>query len=385
MKNILKTFAIILVTVVTTQGQAIVNDPINGALNKVLDMLNPKLLKQVEQVKKAKEQLREQVAITTASETTANAEMAEIDYQSNVSKFATNFAVSGLKINDLEQKNIALYNYNVSLLGQLPANQPNQLKYYAHILTGVEKTLKNYQKQGELLGYKKSGSISDLGDTFGDSSGGLTGESSNAEEQKFVDAKQKADDIAKQYSDKVGDLNAVYQKLLKAVEDDKGGFLKKLGEGILNIGSLGFYNKAKDLIKDGSKSAIDSWFNGEMKEQDSWFNGEMKGLGFDELLSGSNGQLGMQLGKGKRVKIDPKDGYMDDYGKLALGYNIAERYEEINLILTGIAREMEGIIGKDKVLTKFTSEVKAGTNKYSGTRKKENYILDTQDDGSGEF
>ena len=48
-------------------AQMIVNDPVNGAMTKVLDMLNPKLTQQVQQIKRAKEQLREQVAITTAS------------------------------------------------------------------------------------------------------------------------------------------------------------------------------------------------------------------------------------------------------------------------------------------------------------------------------
>lgn len=370
---------------VTTQAQMIVNDPINGALEKVLDMLNPKLTQQVQQLKRAKEQLREQVAITTASETTANAEMAEIDYQSNVSKYATNFAVNGLKINDLEQKNIALYNYDVSLLSQLPANQPNHLKYYAHVLTGIEKTLKTYQKQGELLGYKKSGSVSDLGDIFSGTSGGLSAENTNAEEKKFIDAKNSADALAGQYKDKMSEINKVYSDLTAKLNEDKGGFLGNLLKGIWNIGTLGLSNKLNDWIKEGNQEELDKWFAAESKSVDGWFNGEMKNLGFDNLLSSSDGELGMQLGKGKKVKIDPKDGYMDDYGKLALGYNIAERYEEINLILTSIAREMEGIIGKGQRFAKVSGEIQSGTNKYSGIRKKENYILDTQDDGTGEF
>lgn len=368
-----------------SNAQMVVNDPINGALQKVLDMLNPKLTQQVQQLKRAKEQLREQVAITTASETTANAGMAEIDYQSNVSKFATSFAVSGLKINDLEQKNIALYNYDVSLLGQLPANEPNHTKYYAHLLSQVEKTLKNYQKQGELLGYKKSGSVSDLGDIFSGTSGGVTAENTNAEEQKFIDAKNKADALSGQYKDKMTDLNKVYSDLTAKLNEDKGGFVGNLFKGIWNIGTFGLSNKLQEMVKNGTQDELDKWFNAESKDADSWFNGEMKGLGFDDLLSSSNGELGMQLGKGKRVKIDPKDGFMDDYGKLSLGYNIAERYEEINVILTSIAREMEGVIGKGQKFAKVNGEIQGGTNKYSGIRKKENYILDSQDDGSGEF
>jgi hypothetical protein len=367
-------------------AQMIVNDPVNGAMTKVLDMLNPKLTQQVQQIKRAKEQLREQVAITTASETTANAEMAEIDYKSNVSKFSNTFATTALKINDIESKNIALYNYDVSLLGQLPSNEPKHLKYYAHLLVQIEKTMKNYQKQGELLGYKKtSGSISDLGDIFSGSSGGLSAENTNAEEQKFVDAKNKADALSNQYKDKMAELSQVYGKLTEMLESEKGGFLGKLFEGVINVGSLGFWNKAKDMIKDNSKESIDKWFNQESKNQDSWFNGEMKNLGFDELLSSSNGELGMQLGKGKRVKIDPKEGYMDDYGKLALGYNISEKYEDINLVLSSMAREMEGIIGKSQQFAKINSEIQSGTNKYSGAKKKQSYILDSQDDGSGEF
>ncbi|MDZ7936188.1 MAG: hypothetical protein U5M51_14725 [Emticicia sp.] len=368
------------------KAQMIVNDPVNGAMTKVLDMLNPKLTQQVQQIKRAKEQLREQVAITTASETTANAEMAEIDYKSNVSQFSNTFATTALKINDIESKNIALYNYDVSLLGQLPSNEPKHMKYYAHLLVQIEKTMKNYQKQGELLGYKKSaGSVSDLGDIFSGSSGGLSAESTNAEEQKFVDAKNKADALSNQYKDKMAELSQVYGKLTEMLESEKGGFLSKLFEGVINVGSLGLWNKAKDAIKDNSKESIDKWFNQESKSQDSWFNGEMKNLGFDELLSSSNGELGMQLGKGKRVKIDPKEGYMDDYGKLALGYNIAEKYEDINLVLSSVAREMEGIIGKSQQFAKINAEIQSGTNKYSGAKKKQSYILDSQDDGSGEF
>lgn len=368
------------------EAQMIVNDPVNGAMTKVLDMLNPKLTQQVQQIKRAKEQLREQVAITTASETTANAEMAEIDYKSNASKFSNTFATTALKINDIESKNIALYNYDVSLLGQLPSNEPKHLKYYAHLLVQIEKTMKNYQKQSELLGYKKTaGSISDLGDIFSGSSGGLSAENTNAEEQKFVDAKNKADALSNQYKDKMAELSQVYGKLTEMLESEKGGFLGKLFDGAINIGTLGFWNKAKDMIKDNSKESIDKWFNQESKNQDSWFNSEMKSLGFDELLSSSNGELGMQLGKGKRVKIDPKEGYMDDYGKLALGYNISEKYEDINLVLSSMAREMEGIIGKSQQFAKVNSEIQNGTNKYSGAKKKQSYILDSQDDGSGEF
>lgn len=361
------------------QSQMIVNDPVNGAISKVLDMLNPKLTQQIQQVKRAKEQLREQVAITTATETNANAEMAQIDYNSNVSKFSANFAVQGLKIKDKEDKNVALYNTGVALIGKISSQNSSHIAYYSKLYTEIKNAMTSYSRQAELLGYKSSGSTTMIDNVFSGSQGGLvnTG-SSSAEEQAFVDAKNKADELANQYKEDISSANNTYQTLLDRINNPpSGGWLGKLWSGVANIASLGLTNALKDKIEEKGKSALEEWYTDQTKSLDKNFNSGMGSLGFGDLLSASSGALGSQLGAGKSVKIDPRNGFMDDAGKIMLGYNIVEKYDDISNILIANNKAISALIGED-LYRQTVSQLTNGQSKYSWKTKQESLIAPKQ-------
>ena len=362
-----------------SQAQMIVNDPINGAIEKVLDMLNPKLTQQIQQVKRAKEQLREQVAITTATETNANAEMATIDYSSNASKFSANFAIQGLKMKDKEDKNITLYNTGVALIGKISSQNPNHIAYYSKLYTEIKNAMASYGKQADLLGYKTGGSTTNIDNVFSGSQGGLvnTGNSST-EEQAFVDAKNKADALANQYKEDVGSVNKTYQTLLDKLNNPpSGGWLGNLFNGIWNIGTLGLTNELKDKIAEKGKSALEDWYSSQTKTLDNNFNSGMGDLGFGDLLSASSGALGSQLGAGKAVKIDPKNGFMDDAGKIMLGYNIVEKYDDISNILIANNNAISALIGEN-LYNQTVSQLTNGQSKYSWKTKQESLIAPKQ-------
>lgn len=359
-----------------TQAQMVVNDPINGAMQKVLDMLNPKLTQQIQQVKRAKEQLREQVAITTATETQANADMAEIDYQSNVSKFSSNFAIQGLKMKEKEENNIKLYNYGVSLISQIPAQNKNHITFYSKLYTEIKTSMATYEKQSNLLGYKSGGSTTTIDNLFSGSQGGLvnTGNSS-AEEQAFVDAKNKADEIANKYKDDINAVNKTYTSLLDAVENPpSGGWLGSVFKGLFNIGTFGLSNQVLDKIQEKGKTGVEEWYSQQTKSLDTDFNTGMTGLGFGDLLSASSGALGSQLGSGKAVKIDPKNGLMDDAGKILLGYNIVEKLDEINSILSANNNALLSLIGKE-IFNSSVSQITNGQSKYTTWKTKQDALI----------
>jgi hypothetical protein len=379
MKKIIMAFSVIVGCFGNSHAQMIVNDPINGAIEKVLDMLNPKLTQQIQQVKRAKEQLREQVAITTATETNANAEMATIDYSSNASKFSANFAIQGLKMKDKEDKNIALYNTGIALIGKISSQNPNHIAYYSKLYTEIKNAMASYGKQADLLGYKTGGSTTNIDNVFSGSQGGLvnTGNSST-EEQAFVDAKNKADALANQYKEDVGSVNKTYQTVLDKLNNPpSGGWLGNLFNGIWNIGTLGLTNELKDKIAEKGKSALEDWYSSQTKTLDNNFNSGMGDLGFGDLLSVSSGALGSQLGAGKAVKIDPKNGFMDDAGKIMLGYNIVEKYDDISNILIANNNAISALIGEN-LYNQTVSQLTNGQSKYSWKTKQESLIAPKQ-------